>query len=970
MTARSLALLLLLPALAHAAPGFTVPPGFVVTEWADSAVANDIYCITFTPDGRLVVAGRGYLRIVAGTKDEKAGTVREFAHPLADGAMGLLWDEGHLYATGGGGLRRFRDVDAGGITKPSEVLFACKTGGEHDAHAIVRNRDGWFYLLCGNATGIAAKHATLATSPIANPVAGCLLRFPPDFKGCEIVCDGFRNPYGLDHNDAGELFTYDSDNERCVGLPWYEFTRAYHCVPGGNYGWRSPQKAETWRMPPHFVDVVPPLAHLDRGSPTGVAVYRHEQFPKEYRGGLFLLDWTFGRVWFTPLTPHGATYQAKPTRFLEVTGEDGFAPTSLAVHPQSGDLFVAIGGRGTRGAIYRIRYPKGLPLPGGGATPKPPAAPLLGWQVNRAQQALGQARDADRRLRRQALEYLTRFADRVAPDRLRSAVESNWDEEDRLLRQAAARLLAKLPAATRAQLKPAEVRARVTVALVEPGKESLLDVVTNRDVPEALRVEAVRVLQRWLGDVGGKAARSSTFEGYTLAGVGGTLTRAERDALVATLGSLSPTGNREVARTLALLGEAHPDALGKVLALVDDRSLSADDVHALLVLARCGGDLPAPRLAEVLLALDAKQAREQQAIDSHWPRRLRELHKELTRRVPGLNAALLGSKEFGRSGHVVFTHAPDFDRRAAARRFLERSKEPGFAWSADLVAVVGELPASAARPILRELWGEVGLDDALLPHFARLPLAEDRKYLVAGLALANPNLVQDAAAALAKLGPSRDGDETFALVKALRDLPPGKEFDAVRACLAATLTGQTNQKHTTYAEWAAWLRTTDPARAKLLDQGGIDRAAWTARLAKIDWTTGDAARGRAVYTKASCAACHSGAQALGPDLRGVAGRFARDDLFLAILDPSKEVPARYRTTIFTLETGKVYQGIVIYEATDSLILQTGPTATLRLESPRVREKRTSPRSLMPAGLLDRLSDAELADLLTYLRALK
>ena len=66
------------------------------------------------------------------------------------------------------------------------------------------------------------SNATLPTSPIKDPVAGCMLRFPPDFKGCEIVADGFRNAYGFDFNSDGEWFTFDSDNERCVSLPWYE----------------------------------------------------------------------------------------------------------------------------------------------------------------------------------------------------------------------------------------------------------------------------------------------------------------------------------------------------------------------------------------------------------------------------------------------------------------------------------------------------------------------------------------------------------------------------------------------------------------------------------------------------------------------------------------------------------------------------------------------------------------------------
>src|SRR5439155_24034856 len=112
---------------------------------------------------------------------------------------------------------------------------------------------------------------------------------------------------------------------------------------------------------------------------------------------------------------------------------------------------------------------------------------------------------------------------------------------------------------------------------------------------------------------------------------------------------------------------------------------------------------------------------------------------------------------------------------------------------------------------------------------------------------------------------------------------------------------------------------------------------------------------------------HSGSQAMGPALTGVAGRFSRADLFTAILRPSKDVPARYRTIVITTEDAKVYQGLIVYEAVDSVLLQTGPATTVRLAHKQISEKRVSPLSLMPVGLLDRLFDREIADLYAFLK---
>src|SRR4051812_25458483 len=134
--------------------GLRVPAGFEVVEYSDSSFANDIYTMTIDPKGRIVVAGRGYIRILV----DKAGKGRadsfiQVADAPKDGAMGLLWEGDHLYFTGDGGLRRFR-IKNDKADGPSELLSKPKTGGEHDAHAIRRGPDGWLYVLCGNNTGV------------------------------------------------------------------------------------------------------------------------------------------------------------------------------------------------------------------------------------------------------------------------------------------------------------------------------------------------------------------------------------------------------------------------------------------------------------------------------------------------------------------------------------------------------------------------------------------------------------------------------------------------------------------------------------------------------------------------------------------------------------------------------------------------------------------------------------------------
>ncbi len=962
--------------------GLRVPDGFEVTEFADNALANDIYCMTLDPKGRVVVSGRGYIRLLVDDNgDGRADRALEFAGAPKDGAMGLFWEGDALFCMGDGGLRRYRDAGGEGRLRPPELIHALKTGGEHEAHAIRRGPDGWLYVLCGNSTGIGRKNATLPTSPIREPIAGCVLRFSPDFKGCEIVADGFRNAYAFDFNSSGDLFTFDSDNERCVSLPWYEPTRCYHVVSGGHYGWQNPQRAQTWRLPPYFLDVVAPVATLGRGSPTGVACYRHTRFPVRYRGGLFLCDWTFGRIYFLPLERHGSSYTARPEVFLQAVGDNGFAPTAAAVHPLTGDLYVSIGGRGTRGAVYRIRYAMGSPdVKITEFADLQPAARSLDWRAEARAAWLQQASGTDLRERRRALDLIRRHRGRFTIEQLSHVIRANANQSDRGLRQATAGLLESLDEREGQRLDPPkdDPRAEVTRGLSRPSF-GVAYFLTDKSVAPEVRLDAVRVVQLALGGLMAAKAKGTIWEGYSRRRDDIAVPDEVRAALRAAFPSDHADLDRELSRTLAVIHDDDAAMLGKVASKLIADSDPVEDIHYLIVLAR----LRAPRskaitrqTAKALLGLDAKIKERHLNRDTNWPLRVAELHAELARQDAALNAALLTDAAFGRPDHVLFTRCPGFDCRRAAEVLLARSaRDADFPWSAEHVALLGNLPRARVLPVLRRLWGEHGVDDAILTLLARQPREQDRDRFLNGLGSAGLDVVLRALDALEKLRAVRAGSDARPGRVPRRPSRPaplagGKETAKVRDHLTTYLSQRTGQKLTTTAAWAAWYGRTYPERAaRLNDADGVDVAAWNKRLAALDWSAGAAERGRLAFNKASCAACHSGAQALGPDLRGVAGRFARADLFTAILQPSKDVSPRYRTTQITTAAGKVYQGLIVYEAVDSVLLQTGPATTIRLANPQVRERRLTNSSLMPAGLLDKLSDRDLADLYAYLRTL-
>ena len=357
------------------APGFKFrASGFRVEKIAGSSEAYDIQCLTLDARGRVVVSGPGYIRtLIDSDGDGYLETVRETYRGPTSGAQGLLADAGGLYFVGGRGLERLEDADGDGRADgPARLVFPIRTGGEHHSHALRRGHDGHLYFLLGNHAGFEKSRIRGTISPVADPYAGLLVRLRPDVSTVEVIAQGMRNAYDFDFDAAGEIFAWDSDGERDEGLPWYRPCRLYHLTPGADCGWRS---SGSGKVPNYALDTIAPVAEVGRGSPTGVVVYRHTAFPERFQGGVFTLDWTFGRILFFPLEEDGGTFHSDWEEFVTSSETTPFAPTDVEVAPD-GALIVSSGGRGLFGSVYRIRYIHERESLAGDRRPKLASAPL------------------------------------------------------------------------------------------------------------------------------------------------------------------------------------------------------------------------------------------------------------------------------------------------------------------------------------------------------------------------------------------------------------------------------------------------------------------------------------------------------------------------------------------------------------------------------------------------------------------
>ncbi|MEJ7592240.1 MAG: PVC-type heme-binding CxxCH protein [Planctomycetaceae bacterium] len=339
------------PDSATVVDGIKVPDGFHVELYADDDLAHDVHSMTIDARGRVVVSGPGYIRIlIDSNNDGRADTFKQFADKPDTGSQGMFFLGSSLLCSGDQGLQIFRDNNQDDVADgPPQVFLKISAGGEHHVHSIQKGPDGWWYVMAGNFAGVTAAYATVPTSPIRTPVSGTLLRLKPDLSGGEIVSDGFRNAYDFTFNGTGDFFTYDSDDERDISLPWYLPTQVFHVLPLSNAGYVT----VGLKRPGSYPDMPPVLATFGRGSPTGVTCYQHQQFPEMYHGALFMLDWTLGRILTVPLIQEGAGWNKGGFVFAEGRDQFGFAPTDIEVAPD-GSLFVSVGGRGTRGSVFRI----------------------------------------------------------------------------------------------------------------------------------------------------------------------------------------------------------------------------------------------------------------------------------------------------------------------------------------------------------------------------------------------------------------------------------------------------------------------------------------------------------------------------------------------------------------------------------------------------------------------------------------
>ncbi|MBN71273.1 MAG: dehydrogenase [Gimesia sp.] len=327
------------------------------------------------------------------------------------------------------------------------------------------------------------------------------------------------------------------------------------------------------------------------------------------------------------------------------------------------------------------------------------------------------------------------------------------------------------------------------------------------------------------------------------------------------------------------------------------------------------------------------------------------------RSLAGLPEALV--KALADAGGGSTTLQMRLGNQAAIQTALDALKSPGKnqAELLDYIQVLGELQEPQARPVMQALLSSTKNSD-----------------LQTGLLVALQKYQQpDIAAVILKRYP--DFSEDVREV-ALSTLVSRKEW--TRDLLAAVEAGQLDAEAIPEDLVRKMTIHQDPQITELVGRHwkkiqGASNQQMQASIARISGVleqgSSDVYRGKELYQQ-NCAKCHilfGEGKRVGPELT----QYKRDDslrMLMHVVNPSAEIREGFETYLVITDDGLVVSGFLYDQDKQIVVIRGADGQNVTIKRENIDEMIKQPKSLMPEGLLDKLSDQELRDLFGFLRS--
>jgi putative membrane-bound dehydrogenase-like protein len=802
--------------------------------------------------------------------------------------------------------------------------------GLQDAHAVVNSLtwgpDGWLY---------GAQGSTVTANIRGHSFQQGIWRYHPITREFELFAEGGGNTWGVDFDPVGRLL--GSSNSSFV---------AFHMVQGGYY-WKGFAKHGPLHNPRTFgyFDALSYQGRKPGGHVTpGGIVYQGDAYPEPFRGAFVGGNLLSNAVYWHLLEPKGSTLEARFGGTLIDSRDAWFRPIDLLTGPD-GCIYVVdwydrrashLDPRDnwdkTNGRVYRVVHgerPKVEPFDLSGRT----TAELIqlqghpnAWWADTARRILAERRDA------------------TAIPSLRASLDGERDEPRAL------RLLWALD---------------VSGGVDEAVATDLLE----HPVP-GVRRWAIRLL----GD------RHQWSESI-------------RDRLADLAASEPDPGVRS--QLAASCQRWKPDDALPVLVALAGRDEDATDEHIPLqiwwaaelafrtepgqVCGRLASPemLPHPIVRDVLLERLARAS----ALDRRFDLVATLLDEA---RPAGLADRVVQGVERGLEGQALAEMPGPL---AGAFEALWSSSEPG----PGVIRLGVRLGSEAAYGAALDRVGDASAPEAerlaLVELIGQVPRPSGRAALIAALGReASPTLLAALLNALSADGSPEAADSILARFETLpaplrsqaidrlvsRKEWAGRLFDAMER-------GRVEPDAVTTSQAEAVVRLGDPALndrlrlawGKLPERLDEARAKRIAEVRGIlpEGDKGDARRGADVFRE-TCAGCHrlfGQGETIGPELTG-AERGSLDFLLESLVAPSEVIRKEYQPMTLATKDGRVLNGLIVEESDAAVTLFDSNRQRTVVSRDQVEELRASDVSVMPEGLLDKLSDAQVRDLFRFLQA--
>jgi glucose/arabinose dehydrogenase len=352
-----------------------LPAGFKIELYA---LVPDARHMAVGPNAGVVFVGTRKSHVYAVTdrdKDRVADEVKVFAPSInmkipngvcfsRDGILYVVEQNRVLQFPAAEFFYEGPDVAAFQVVKQGELIPVEEESFNHTARVCRIGPDNKIYIALGQPFNVPAKEKMDLYTRVG---IGGIIRMDQDGKNREVFATGIRNSVGIEFNPADKTLWFTDNQVDGMGddQPPGELNRATQ--PGQNFGFPyyggGMVRTTEYKDAQVPAGTVPPQAEMAaHAADLGLVFYTGNQFPQQYRGGIFVAQhgsWNRtkpvgARIMFTPVKQDGTA--DKPQVFAEGwltdNGEYLGRPVDVAVL-LDGSLLVS---DDTAGAIYRISY--------------------------------------------------------------------------------------------------------------------------------------------------------------------------------------------------------------------------------------------------------------------------------------------------------------------------------------------------------------------------------------------------------------------------------------------------------------------------------------------------------------------------------------------------------------------------------------------------------------------------------------